>query len=388
MRLLPLGGLLLLGLAAALPARAASETIADPTAPLTKLMNRGASLLDERAKLPEEALVKRDRKDADADLDALMGEAVDILDATQAGDARRRIDEMRGRIGLLRERVAALKVERATAPEQGSTSSEILSRIGLASPSSKGEYDRSIARAEAEIADLERGVTEATNEFIAALEQLGIRLPPDSVRSLLSSVDGDDVLRVITAYRLLEQINSTLQAALKEAGNGSEVARRYYGIYTVMLRTLALVQQRALDRIDQTYMPRLAAMEGETAELQKSAVSLLAGERDPVHRANLEANRSVLGLTRTMLGTYKDHLQTQRASLARSAADVARALAVARNSYGTARMASDLSRLMRSADDMFSKLGDIHPPGLAAFPDDGIRLEFEQITQRLKTPTS
>jgi len=248
-------------------------------------------------------------------------------------------------------------------------------------------WRKTVQDIEDEIAERERVLTEQQKELervrrmtAAELRDMGLDIDAEGLEFLLSTVVGDDVLDMTLAFEQVRRLTEQLEALTSGGREDLPTARRYYGMYTVLLEILDHMNATMIDSIEQNYLPRIAAIGERARELRQQTRELQAYAPSAVLQANLEAQQ----LTIDAAGSYADYLQRQRQQLLTSRQRLSLDLAVARNTYETVKMSGDLVALMEDSQLLLDSLFRLQVPPLRAFENAEMKREFQRLTSTLR----
>ncbi|WP_295383965.1 hypothetical protein [uncultured Thiodictyon sp.] len=328
-------------------------------------------VLEERQPgLPDSTWVGTDKVSNQAAIDALLDDAVTILSTSPVQRFRERIRTVQEAIETARAEIAEYRQRRVSAPAESSIKRTV------------ADYDRLIAEQEAEIKRLTDQLGAVKREFAAAVRQLGVELSDEQVEFLLSTVVGDNMVDLGILFDNVKAVTAQLEHLVAQSGEDLQSARRYYGMYVVLLRALERMHQQIEGAIGEQYIPqingiitRAEQLTGETRELQRSSPA----KRDLL-AANLEAQR----LTIEAAQVYRQYLNDQKAQVSRARADLAKDIATAWNTYETVRVSGELVGLVRSSRQLLEGLMNRQVPALRPFENLELRREFEKLTEQLR----
>jgi hypothetical protein len=115
--------------------------------------------------------------------------------------------------------------------------------------------------------------------FIQSLERIGVRLTQEQLDLLMSSVVGDDIIQSSIVYANVRQMSEQLMVLTEESGENLDMTRRYYAMYTVLLRVLLHMQQQFMTKVEQEYLPNIERIASATckpcAKKQNNCYALL-----------------------------------------------------------------------------------------------------------------
>jgi hypothetical protein len=324
------------------------------------------ALQDRQPQLPESAWLSEDQTSNAARIDALLDEAAGILVGNNA--LRSEVRELTRTMAENRRTITELNRRRIAAP------SDSLWRETVQ------DIDEEIAERE-RILDRQRAELERVRRATAAeLRALGLEIDDEGLEFLLSTVVGDDVVDMTLAFEQVRRLTEQLQALTTQGHEDLPTARRYYGMYTVMLEVLDHMNATLVDGIERDYLPRIAAIGDRARLLRRQTQALQAKNPSTVLQANLEAQQ----LTIDAAGRYAAYLRRQRQQLATSRQRLAHDLAVARNTYETVKMSGELVALMRDSQVLLDSLFRLQVPTLRAFENRAMKREFQRLTWSLR----
>ncbi len=342
----------------------------------TELWNRllpelehGLQLEQRQPKLPDSAWFGADKASNRAELDQVLGRMVTLLSGSPGRNYRQRIRALTAAIGRDQTVISQAREARPGAPDRA------LWRR------SKADYDAAIAAAEKRIRQQRAEIGRVKHQFAAALRRDGLDLTSHELDFLLSSVIGDHLIDLGIAFDNVKGVLVKLENLLAASGENLSAARRYYGMYALLLEVLVKMHQQVLATVDH-YQQRLTVIGQRSAELTAASRRLL--QNDERHRAVLEANIAAQALTRRSARLYADYLRDQAASVKGSQTQLLTDLAVARNTYQTVSLSGELVQLIHAGQQLLAALAGRHMPPLVTFQNLELQREFEKLTRRLR----
>lgn len=324
------------------------------------------SLQDRQRELPESAWFGEDRASSAARIDVLLDEAATIL----VGDNRFRvrIGELERAMADNRQAVANLQRRRMTAP------SDSLWRKTVQ------DIEEEIVQRERLLADQQRELVRTRSAFSEELQSVGLDIDTGRLDFLLSTVVGDEVVDMTVAFEQVRRLTEQLETLTVESHEDLPTARRYYGMYTVLLKVLDRMHENLLIGIDQRYLPQIGAIKNRALELRQQTRALQVRAPSPVLQANLDAQQ----LTIDAASRYADYLKRQKRQVAASRERLSQDLAVALNTYETVKVSGDLVALMKDSRRLLDTLFSLQVPRLRAFENLEMKREFERLTSALR----
>lgn len=336
-------------------------------------LEQALDLSDQQAQLPENAWFGRDQVSNQQAIDQLMDEAAALLSHAPAQRTRDRVRELEQAIRDTRSEIAQYRERQIAAP-----SDAVLRK-------SAEDYDRAIQAATERLVTLQRELAETRQRFAEELKTIGLDLSAEQVEFLLSTVTGDDLIELGVAFDNVKALTGQLEQLMVQSQEDSASARRYYGMYVILLNVLAHMQEQLLVAVEERYLRDIDAIRSRTEQLMQETRSFnqradLTAEAAATLRANLAAQE----LTLRTAGLYRDYLVAQARDVAAARERLQKDIAVATNTYETVKVSGELVQLLRTSQEALAVLLDRQVPVLRPFQNLEMQREFEQLTERLR----
>lgn len=329
-------------------------------------------VLEDRHKdLPRWAVFRTDRGDNLERIEALLDEVTEILATSPVQGLRVELAAMQERNAEDEARISVLRERRISAPEDALIG-ETVKRI-----------DNQMEKLRESIRGRDSEIRDAKTRFAKEVKASGIDLSRDQLDFLLSTVVGDTVIDIGIAFQNVKNITGQLEALTGESLENMETARRYYGMYTVLLKALAAIYDSAISEIDQLYIPEIDDIDTRTRALITKTRSLLEGAAEE-HLEALSGNVAAQEFTLEAATLYRDYLVQQRGGLEEARDKLRENLSVAQNTYETVKISGDLLRVMNSSEDLFELLFELQVPTLRPFENLEVKREFVKLTTQLR----
>ncbi len=334
---------------------------------------------DGHVDLPKKKLFGQDQASNLKKMNELKASILEILLESELVKIWKGIEKLEQGIESDKADIASLREKRITAPEK--------SRIPL--KTDREGIDRRIESLQERITESERLVDSARNTLFETLRNAGVDLDREQFEAMLSTATSDEIVDLIALSENLRAIVLQLAKLMEESGEDLAVARRYYGLYTVLLEVYIFAHDEFLSRLDNHYLPGIADIKKEAGETIKSAQSLMrnlprgADSDKAILQANIDANN----LTMRVADLYHSILTDQKNSIAKDKSVLERSLKVAQNTYQTVKISSRMVALVRTGLQEFELLGNMRPPDLRIFANVEMKNEFHRLTGKLRGTT-
>lgn len=302
--------------------------------------------------------------------DALLDQAASLLAGGGGLGHRERVRELELTTRWYRTRLAECRQRRISAPERS-----LWRRTASGYEAEARSLERRIHAAEDALAEEREG-------FARELRELGLTLDGPALDILLTTVVGDDLVGMALAFDNVRQITDQLERLVGENQEDIESARRYYGMYSLLLRALDRLHEQLIDALDTRYVSAIEAIVERTLKLMRETRTLKrrVGEHATTLAANLEAQQ----LTVRAATAYRSYLVDQRRQLVGARERLAYDIAVATNTYETVKVSGELVGMMASARRLVETLRRVQVQPPRAFENLAMRREVERLTLRLR----
>jgi two-component sensor histidine kinase len=297
----------------------------------------------------------------------LLEEVMEVLGVSPEGSAREALRRNRKNVAEVTRRVQELREELMSAP----TGEEVGLLESLYTDSRDGLQD--------ELDEVQSQLRELHGE----LRELGLELSREDVSTLLSTVTGEDFMELVVATNTVRVVTVQLEQLASEPDSSAEAARRYYGVYLIMLYAMECLHVEFTWRIEGELLPRLAEIEDEARQLLARIDERVGAGGD---EAIAEQNRASNELTLRAVELYTVYL-TQQAEGIHGRIDALRSnIADAELTYETIALSGEIAQLIRNGLQDLSSLLTLQPPPMARLESPELREEFRRLSERIVTP--
>jgi hypothetical protein len=348
-------------------------------------------LKDKEDTLPDSSLFHDDKKSNQNEINQLLDEAVGILVISDTQTYRRQIDAIEKDIQEAKKKIVEYEEKRISAPSD--------KPAWKAWENSKEDYAGKIEDQKERIAKNENEIESVKGLLRKELHEIGLDVNSEQVDFLLSTIVGDNAIQVIVAFNNVKALTIQLEQLMVQSSENIETARRYYGMYTVLLEILDRMYHQIIKDINRKYIPQIVGgkndkgktLEGiipKTEKLAKEANRLLQKDSSAKNREVLSANIRAQKLTLEAAKLYRSYLEEQRSDLSAAKQKLAPDLAAAKNTYETVKVSSELVAMMKSGQNLFDALKSLQVPELRVFENLEMKKEFQKLTVQMKSTRS
>ncbi len=327
-------------------------------------------LQERQAELPESSWFGADQQSNQEAINELLDETVDILSTSSVEGHRERIRMLKTEIAVARQEISGYRRKRISAPKES-----------LVKKTTE-DYDRAIEERKADIKRYEEELATIKQAFARELRGLGLELSDEQVDFLLSTVIGDNLIDLGIVFDNVKAITVQLEQLVAESGENLETARRYYGLYVVLLKSLNHMHLQIEHAIAEQYIPQIDAIieRTETLSAETRELQITSPEKKDLLTANLEAQQ----LTIRAGKDYREYLTEQAQQVMRARKNLEKDIAAAWNTYETVRVSGELVGIVRSSRRLLDGLLNRQVPTLRPFQNLEMKREFESLTMQLR----
>jgi hypothetical protein len=344
--------------------------------------NRG-----EARKLPSEKdflmkpLWTETKEDREKKIRDLLDAALGIVTDVPVVEVQKKIEGLRKNIRELDDRIVKLREKQIGAPKDG-----MLAGILTDTVDSLG---KDIDESKKKIELNREEIAKAKAEVVAALDKAGVKLAPEQVDLLLDSVLSGDLIRLVAVFNSAKMIDGQLGKLMIASGENIGAARKYFAMHAALFALLVHSQDLLVAKIDQQYLPKLAAIEQDIKAARVKTADLLKAENREDQKRALEANRDSQRLADDAAKGYRKYLLQQREQVAKARQRATHDLRIADNTFETVEASFQLRNLMKDSAASFEALQRLEAPTFdQIFKNEELRREFENLTRKLDAPQS
>lgn len=335
-------------------------------------------MFDEQREMPKNDdlafydFLSRTKESQQRKIEGYLEVAAESLGISKINDRREKIVNLRQQILTSRKNISIYQRKRISAPK---------STYNPLSVSQKG-YDKKISNARESIKQAEAEIQQEKDTLIAELNQLGMKITPTNVDILLESITGDEFVRISVIFDNAKQFARDLEQLTDQTGEDLETAKKYYGVYLMLLKTIDQLQNKFIDNVDDVYYPKLDQYAQEAKQnIAEARQAIRAGGNAKVLENNIFNNQ----ITYDAAMFYKQSLANQKSQMARANRETRKNILTAVNTYRTAALSKDLASLMAVSRRAFESISNLSVPDLRPFDNTRMKEEFSKLTREMQT---
>lgn len=304
-------------------------------------------------------------------VDSYLEVAAEALGISRITERRQRIAKLRQQIQESRTRIATYKRQRISAPDS------TYNPLGL----SKSGYDKKIEREQSRVKAAEDEIAAEKMELVQQLNAIGMTISTENVDVLLESITGDEFVRLSIIFDNAKNFAAELERLTDESGEDLETAKKYYGMYLMLLQAIDRLQLKFIEKVDNEYYPQLDQYIQQAHENINSAREAIKQGGD---RKVLEANIYNNEITLDAANIYKQSLGQQKLEMAQANELTKRNILTATNTYKTAALSKEIASLISVSRRAFDSITKLTVPDLRPFENAKMKDEFSRLAREIQ----
>jgi hypothetical protein len=308
-------------------------------------------------------------------IDKILDTVIRVLEISGAAECRKEIKTLDQTITGSFQRTAKCREQRLSAPPEAS-----LPIWEKPWKTSREGLEKSMAAEERNIADMRRQIGELKERFRNQLQQIGIEVFDDDIDSLLMPVTKDDFVSMAAVVNNIATLTAQLERLTEESKELPPQARRYYGMYLLLVYAIDRLQVRFIQEIDHVHLPKLHVFEEEARQnIAEAKNQITSGGPKEQLRANIDAANTTIEGCHCLASTLRD----QKNAIAGENEHTKRMLDAAINTYKTVRLSLNVAELMSDCRKAFTALRQLRLPRLRTFQNLQLKSEMQRLAERL-----
>ncbi len=340
-------------------------------------LDAALEMFDDQDHLPGEEdlafydFLSRTKESQQEKIESYLDEAAAALGISDISKRRENIARLRREILESRSELTVFQRKRISAPE---------SSYNPLTVTKKG-YDNKISAARKRIEDAEKEIQFEKARLVAQLNGIGMELDSETVDILLESITGDEFVRVSIIFENAKQFALDLEQLTIQTGEDLDAAKKYYGVYLMLLKTVERLQSKFIENVDNDYYPKLNMYAQQAqANIQEARKAIQLGGNQEVLQNNIDNNQ----ITYEAAMFYKQGLAHQKHQMMMANLECKKNILTAANTYKTAALSKDVAALMSTSRRAFESITSLSVPDLRPFENLKMKEAFSRLTQDLR----
>ena len=334
-------------------------------------------LFDDKQELPAEDdlafydYLSRTKESQQKRVDSYLDVAAEALGLSKINERRDHIAALRTMISESRSRISDYKRYRISAPE---------TTYNPLSVSKKG-YDGKIKREEGRIERAEEEIQAEKERLVKELNQIGMSISDENVDILLESITGDEFVRISIIFDNAKNFAAELERLTDESGEDLDTAKKYYGIYLMLLNAVDRLQLKFIEKVDNDYYPQLDKyMEKARENISDAREAIKKGGDRKQLQNNIYSNE----ITLDAATFYKQSLHQQKYEMQKANEKIKGNILTATNTYKTASLSKDIASLISTSRRAFDSITALSVPDLRPFDNAKMKDEFSRLAREIQ----
>ena len=341
-------------------------------------LDEALEMFDDQNRMPGEEdlafydFLSRTKESQQKKIEGYLDEAAAALGISDISKRRDTIAELREQISETRQQLTVYQRKRISAPEKMGYNPLTTTKAG---------YDKKIAAARKSIQQAEDQIKLEKSRLVVQLNGIGMQLDSETVDILLESITGDEFVRVSIIFENAKQFALDLERLTAQTGEDLDAAKKYYGVYLMLLKTVDRLQTKFVENVDNEYYPKLDAYAEQAKQnISEARRAIKLGGNKQVLENNIENNQ----ITYDAAMFYKQGLAHQKHQMMMANLECKKNILTAANTYKTAALSKDVTALIATSRRAFESITSLSVPDLRPFDNLKMKEAFGRLTQDLR----
>ena len=323
------------------------------------------TLKSKRGQAPDESIFGKTKRDYDEKIESIFQMLSVITNDPQIVKDRSTLEKLKSKIEISKQKSSDLKTK--------------------AILSTGKDKEKLIDRSNSHQTDINE-YNDSRNELLLnvqnRLEAYGLLLDTNQVKVLLSRVDADDIIGMITSFSVIGELTKQFSTATEESGEDLQIAKNYYFMHVILLELQMHIQRNYIDRLNNVYLVKLGKLKRENSTLITETKSLVSSSKGS-HKKLAEQNLKSQQFTRKVIVLYEEILRKDLYKIKNGLKKVNDSYLVALNTYKTVNVSADLAALMAGNNNLFNEVMSLQAPELIPFENLQMKDAFEKLSLQL-----
>ena len=340
-------------------------------------LSEALDMFDEKGGLKESKdiafydFLSRSQEDQESRIEGYLDAASDALGISSISDQRVKVAEIRKQIGEAQKDLTVYKRKKISAPKE-TYNPLTVTREG---------YEKKIEATNQKIVELESQIDDEKQKLVDQLKGIGLELDEEQIDILLESITGDEFIRVSIIFDNAKNFALELEELTEKSGEDLDAAKRYYGVYLMLLKTVDRLQNKFIQNVDDEYYPKLDGFAQKALDnIDEAERAIRAGGDANILEGNIASNQ----ITYDAVMVYKQGLAHQKHQMMTANLECRRNILTAVNTYKTAALSKDVASLMATSRRAFDAITNLQVPDLKPFENLKVKEAFLEITKDLR----
>ena len=172
-----------------------------------------------------------------------------------------------------------------------------------------------------------------------------------------------------------------LETLTEKTGEDLETAKRYYGVYLMLLKVVDQLQNKFVEKVDSEYYPGIDTYaERAQKNIAQAKKAIKLGGNEEVLQRNIESNQ--LMYEAAMI--YKQGLSHQKHQMSMANLECKKNILTAANTYKTVELSKDVANLMSTSRRAFDSISSLSVPELRPFENQKMKDAFHTLVRDLR----
>ena len=331
-------------------------------ATVTTQLGVGLQTLKQMQDAPPKATFGKDKAYYQGKMEGILQQVSQALNVSDINVLNNQIKDLNSKISIEEGKIAALREQAAFGGKN---------------------TDDEIAKEEKKIDAYSNQIGTIKDKFREDLAKIGIDLDDDQLDSLLASVIADDFISMSIVFNNIGIVTGKLGELMKNGNEDLSYAKKYYGMYALLLQTLDAIQTDFINKIENRYIPAVNRIKRDAnlniTEAREGITSKRGDEQ--ILARNIDSNQTTIKAA----DLYLKQLNQQRNSIKIRNQQIKKNLYAAQNTLKTVDTSYQMWGMMKKSITEFDQVAKLAPPQFIVFDNSQVKDAFEKMTVTIKT---
>ncbi|MBB1466603.1 hypothetical protein H5300_25760 [Vibrio sp. SG41-7] len=216
------------------------------------------------------------------------------------------------------------------------------------------------------------------------LNDFGTFVTEEQVEALLTKVNVNEILSMTTVFPVISEFANYLGQVSQDTGEDLTAAKKYYGMYVLLLELQLFIQDQYINKLEYTFIPRITELGNQNNKLIKETKALSRKTNSKnlsIYKKNLESQQ----YSAKVINSYKKQLQSDLKKVKSAKARLKKDYDAAVNTYKTVDIAFNVSGLIKENEKLFDEVMNLQAPELIPFENEKMKDEFSKISAQIRS---
>ncbi len=250
---------------------------------------------------------------------------------------------------------------------------------------SHSQLKEKIEKAKDRNIDAEKRAETLIDTSLEKLEARGINLSKAQIDFLLSTAEGEDIVSIMACADMIKQIYHRMSSQLEDGNVNPELSKSFAGFHMMCCRLYLEAIDRALIKIEKTYLPRIGVIQNKSTKYiikaeQKIEHPKIENSQKERLKNNISINHQIIEVAKF----YLKHLNKRAKDLLELKEKAQLNYEISLNTFLTMKIGADLTEVLKASETDLASIFEFETPSLPVFDNNDFGDQFISVTKQLR----